>query len=113
MLGRVAYEISNGLTAGVNISYDEAFETRVSADIEVRFGGATLEIDRRKVEESPVMAALISAPRNRNLRIHDDKNYGVAIDMCIYKDSTTLKRRGRVILVRNNPRDPCPEKKGV
>ena len=29
VLGRVAYDISNGLTAGVNLSYDEAFETRV------------------------------------------------------------------------------------
>ena len=36
--GRLAYEISSGLTAGVNISYDEAFDTRVSADIKVRFG---------------------------------------------------------------------------
>ena len=35
VLGRLAYEISSGLTAGVNISYDEEFETRVSADIEV------------------------------------------------------------------------------
>ena len=34
VLGRVAYEISSGLTAGVNVSYDEAFETRVSADVE-------------------------------------------------------------------------------
>ena len=30
VLGRVAYEISSGLIAGANISYDEAFETRVS-----------------------------------------------------------------------------------
>ena len=28
--GRLAYEISSGLTAGVNISYDEAFDTRFS-----------------------------------------------------------------------------------
>ncbi|ABI47793.1 possible Carbamoyl-phosphate synthase L chain [Synechococcus sp. CC9311] len=36
VLGRVAYRINNGSTAGVNISSDEAFETRVSADIKVR-----------------------------------------------------------------------------
>ena len=37
--GRLAYDITQGLTAGVNISYDEAFDTRVSADLQVRFGG--------------------------------------------------------------------------
>ena len=31
--GRLAYNITNGLTAGVNLSYDQAFDTRVSADI--------------------------------------------------------------------------------
>ena len=41
ILGRVAYDISNGLTAEVNISYDEAFETRVSADLKVRLGGTS------------------------------------------------------------------------
>ena len=30
VLGRVAYEVSSGLTAGVNISYDEAFDTLAS-----------------------------------------------------------------------------------
>ena len=41
VLGRLAYEMTSGVTAGVNISYDEAFETRVSADLKVRFGGAS------------------------------------------------------------------------
>ena len=27
VLGRVAYEVGNGLTASVNVSYDEAFDT--------------------------------------------------------------------------------------
>ncbi|ABI47647.1 ABC transporter C-terminal domain-containing protein [Synechococcus sp. CC9311] len=71
VLGRVAYEISNGLTAGVNISYDEAFETRVSADLKVRFGGASTTAQRKEVQQQPVINALTSSPRNRDVRVHD------------------------------------------
>ena len=72
VLGRVAYEISNGLTAGVNISYDEAFETRVSADLKVRFGGASTTAQRKEVQQQPVINALTAPPSNRDVRIHDD-----------------------------------------
>ena len=71
VLGRVAYEISNGLTAGVNISYDEAFETRVSADLKVRFGGASTTAQRKEVQQLPVINALTSTPSNRDVRVHD------------------------------------------
>ena len=71
VLGRLAYEISSGLTAGVNVSYDEAFETRVSADIEVRFGGASTTAQRKAVQELPVINALTSTPNNRDVRVHD------------------------------------------
>ena len=71
VLGRLAYEISNGLTAGVNISYDEAFETRVTADIKVRFGGASTTAQRKEVQALPVINALTSTPSNRNVRVHD------------------------------------------
>jgi hypothetical protein len=71
VLGRLAYEISSGLTAGVNLSYDEAFETRVSADIKVRFGGASTTAKRKEVHQQPVISALTSNPRNRTVRVHD------------------------------------------
>ena len=69
--GRLAYEISNGLTAGVNVSYDEAFDTRVSADLNVRFGGASTTAQRNKVQQLPVINALTSTPSNRVVRVHD------------------------------------------
>ena len=72
VLGRVAYEISSGLTAGVNVSYDEAFETRVSADLEVRFGGASTTAQRKEVQQKPVISSLTSSPSNRNVRVHDN-----------------------------------------
>ncbi len=70
--GRLAYEISNGLTAGVNVSYDEAFDTRVSADLKVRFGGASTTAKRKAVQQQPVINALTSTPSNRDVRVHDD-----------------------------------------
>ena len=72
VLGRLAYEITSGVTAGVNISYDEAFDTRVSADIEVRFGGASTTDQRKEVQELPVINALTSMPGNRDVRVHDE-----------------------------------------
>ena len=69
--GRLAYEISNGLTAGVNGSYDEAFDTRVSADIKVRFGGAATTAQYKAVQQLPVINALTSTPSNRDVRVHD------------------------------------------
>ena len=73
--GRLAYEISNGLTAGVNVSYDEAFDTRVSADLKVRFGGASTTAKRKAVQQQPVINALTSTPSNRDVRVHDNQCY--------------------------------------
>ena len=73
--GRVAYEISDGLTAGLNVSHDfqesDQFDTRVSADLKVRFGGASTTATRKKVQQLPVINALTSTPSNRDVRVHD------------------------------------------
>ena len=73
--GRVAYEISDGLTAGLNVSHDfqesDHFETRVSADLKVRFGGASTTAQRKEVQQLPVINALSSTPSNRDVRVHD------------------------------------------
>ncbi|KZR62176.1 carbamoyl-phosphate synthase [Prochlorococcus sp. MIT 1303] len=71
VLGRLAYEMSSGVTAGLNISYDKAFDTRVSADIKVRFGGASTTAQRKEVQQQPVINALTSTPSNRSVRVHD------------------------------------------
>ena len=57
--GRLAYAINNDLTLAANLSYDEAFETRCSADLAWRFNrnGAP-----RK--EAPKTNAAISAETN-------------------------------------------------
>jgi hypothetical protein len=71
VLGRLAYEMTSGVTAGVNISYDEAFDTRVSADLKVRFGGASTTAERKAVQQQPVINAIALTPGNRNIRTHD------------------------------------------
>jgi hypothetical protein len=72
VLGRLAYNISNGLTAGVNLSYDQAFETRFSADLKYRFGGnGNKNESEKKALQAPVMQALIDNVKHRDVRVHD------------------------------------------
>jgi hypothetical protein len=87
VLGRLAYEMTSGVTAGVNISYDEAFDTRVSADLKVRFGGPSTTAATKKKWENPTINALTASPKNRDVRVHDkcDKesnNSGGTITVC-------------------------------
>ncbi|WP_244281851.1 carbamoyl-phosphate synthase [Synechococcus sp. UW140] len=74
VLGRLAYEMTSGVTAGVNISYDEAFDTRVSADLKVRFGGPSTATAKKKKWENPTINALTASPKNRDVRVHDRKS---------------------------------------
>jgi len=71
VLGRLAYEISSGVTAGANITYDEAFDIRVSADIKVQFGSTSETVQRKEVQQFLVINALISTPSNRSVRVYD------------------------------------------
>ena len=71
MRGRLAYEMTSGVIAGVNISYDKAFDTRVSADLKVRFGGSSTKAKPEEVQQLPVINALTSTPSNRDVRVHD------------------------------------------
>ncbi len=76
VLGRLAYEMTSGVTAGVNISYDEAFDTRVSADLKVRFGGPSTTAAKKKKWENPTINALTASPKNRDVRVHDVTTMG-------------------------------------
>jgi hypothetical protein len=70
--GRLAYNISNGLTAGVNLSYDQAFETRFSADLKYLFGvNGNKNQSEKKAWQTPVIQSLTEAVRHRDVRVHD------------------------------------------
>jgi hypothetical protein len=87
MRGRLAYEISNGLTAGLNFSYDKAFDTRVSADINHKFGAGI-----GNVSITPPVSSLSSSPSNRVVRIHD-ASYDVSSCWEYKSDETTLDNK--------------------
>ena len=78
VLGRLAYAINNGLTLGANLSYDDAFKQRFSADLKWRFntnGGPGKET----LKTNSAIAALASTPGNRDIRVHD---WSVCLFMC-------------------------------
>lgn len=68
----LAYQIADGSTAGINVSYDEAFETRVSANIEYRFGSNIAAAEtKKKAWQKPTIQALSEAVKHRNIRVND------------------------------------------
>ena len=95
LLGRLAYEMTSGVTAGVNISYDKAFDTRVSADLKVRFGGASTIAQRKEVQQLPVINALTTILSHRDVRVHDCWSGGVGL-FCL----VDLMQRGVICLNR-------------
>ena len=68
--GRLAYNLTNGLIVGANLSYDQAFDTRVSADIKYRFGANGYGAPSAKKEwKAPVIQALTETVKNRDVRV--------------------------------------------
>ncbi|QNI53853.1 putative carbamoyl-phosphate synthase L chain [Synechococcus sp. BIOS-E4-1] len=66
------YQIADGLTAGINVSYDEAFETRVSGNISYRFGSNITAAEiKKKAWQKPTIQGLSESVKNRSVRVHD------------------------------------------
>ena len=99
--GRLAYEMTSGVTAGLNISYDKAFDTRVSADIKVRFGGAATTAQRKEVQQLPVINALTSTPSNRDVRVHDNFGKGGCYDWYDRDYTTSRGKKKKQGMVEN------------
>ncbi|WP_413410321.1 carbamoyl-phosphate synthase [Prochlorococcus sp. MIT 1313] len=71
VLAQLSYEISSGLTLGVDLSYDEAFDTRVSGNIEYRFGNNNAPTTEKKAWKTPVIQSLTESIKHRDVRVHD------------------------------------------
>ena len=72
VLAKLSYEISSGLTLGVDLSYDEAFDTRVSGNIEYRLGSNTSSsTTEKKAWKTPVIQSLTESVKHRDIRVHD------------------------------------------
>jgi hypothetical protein len=73
VLGRLAYAINNDLTLGANLSYDDAFKSRFSADVKWRFNtsGITQSEKQKKAWQKPTIQALTETVKNRDVRVRD------------------------------------------
>ena len=100
VLAKLAYEITDGLTLGVNVSYDEAFDTRVSGNIEYRFGSGNATTAEKKTWQKPVIQSLTESIRNRNVRVHDAKG----MRTCTSHELVT--KDGRCIPTKNQKTNP-------
>ena len=113
--GRVSYALSDGLTVGANLSYDQAFSTRFSADIRYRFGSRerTDTAANRTAENYAVIRALTQAPAERDVRVHDLLLDGVRdIALRLFGVKTTVEpqpsRLGKAAPAGYQPRIKCP-----
>ena len=73
--GSISYQLSDDLNVGLNVSYDYAFDTRLSGNFKYTFGGKGKKIN------SKIIDAITASPSNRDVRVHDGWNFG-----CLAKD---------------------------
>ena len=81
--GRIAYNMGNGFSIGTNLSYDDAFDGRVSADITYRF--ATPEATKAPVNKAwnaPTIKGLSDGVKDRDVRVHDSQCTVVDLVAC-------------------------------
>jgi hypothetical protein len=89
------YQIADGVTAGINVSNDGAFETMVSAVISYSFGSKiTAAETKKKAWQKPTIQSLSESVKNRNVRVHD----ATGQDSCL----TTGTTRGFVAVRRSD-----------
>jgi len=67
--GSISFQLSDELNVGVNVSYDDAFDTRLSGNFKYNFGG------KNKKSNSTIFDKITASPRNRDVRVHDDINW--------------------------------------
>ena len=77
--GRLAYAINNGLTAGVNVTYDNAFQTRVSGDITYRFNTPKSTVP--SLGNNDLIAALSKSLPNRDVRVLGRSTSAVGLNL--------------------------------
>ena len=68
----LSYDINDNLTAGVKVSYDDAFETRVMATLDYTFGNLIKgDEEEKQAGLNWLMNALSASPEQRDVRVHD------------------------------------------
>ena len=72
--GRLAVAVTQNIEFGGTYTYDDAFESRASADLTIRFGSGSHKEkskEHERVKEKPQIKALPISPGNRVIRAHD------------------------------------------
>ena len=84
VLAKLGYELTEGLTLGAELSYDQAYETRVLGKLSYRFSATKQsEVEKNKTSNIPVIKSLTQTPSNRTIFVHDS-------DTCVsYTDDCT------------------------
>ena len=68
----LSYDINDNLTAGIKVTYDDAFETRVMAIINYTFGNLIKGDEAEKdTTANRVVNAMSESPQERDVRVHD------------------------------------------
>ncbi len=80
---RLAYDITEGLQAGVSYSYDENFQSRVNGDLKWRFGGGN-KSKKSQPPISPVIQALTTTPANRDIRVANSIKGAIELAGCFF-----------------------------
>ena len=93
----LSYDINDNLTTGIKVSYDDAFETRVMANINYTFGNL-IKGDEAQKEAGLnwLMNALNASPEQRDIRVHDGIN---CLSPLYYHDETKSRWPGGTIMV--------------
>ena len=67
--GSISYQLSDDLNVGVNVSYDDAFDPRLSGNFKYTFSG------KSKKNNSKIIDTITASPSNRDVRVHDCNSY--------------------------------------
>jgi hypothetical protein len=111
--GRLEYNITNGLTSGINIAYDPAFSLgyssgefyktlNLSLDLKWRFGAngyGAPSIRKQQPVVMPVIQVLSVTPANRDVRVHDNRRI---VEYC-----ALIRRIGQ-----RDKMNICPDERG-
>ena len=86
----MAVAVTKNIKFGGTYTYDDAFESRASADLTIRFARLYTNEKRQDVQKLPVITGLSSSPSNRDVRVHDDVDDSKMIKMAPGHDTCPL-----------------------
>ena len=102
--------MTKNIEFGGTYTYDDAFESRASADLTIRFGSPKTSAEHKEAQKLPVVNSLTASPGNRDVRVHDCSIVYKLVTGCELlqyenKDAEVIDPRGKKIFFRANGED--------